>query len=267
MEVEVVLESKKVKVRFEPLDSEPNLWKLLETDNEDQEKQLLGLMMTYVDDIFTVGSKALVEAVIKEIQTTWTSSPPEWIGSEPVRFLGMEVSTFKDENKLDVWHVSQKSYIQELVGSDPKLKVKVIPITRDQCAPSIPLEAPTIEVVRLAQKEVRELLWAVTRTRPDLMFTVGKMSALVTKDPGRVLEIASQAKGYLKTTQTEGLNFKKSVDGEKILCAFSDASYAPDGESSHGCTIITYQGSTMMWKFEGSHSYPYQRLNRRCWRS
>ena len=248
MEVEVVLESKKVKVRFEPLDSEPNLWKLLEVDADGREGTLLGLMMTYVDDIFTVGSRPLVEAVIKEIQATWTSSPPEWIGTEPVRFLGMEVSTFKDENNLEVWHVSQKSYIQELVGSDPKLKMKVIPITRDQCTPSIPSEPPTIDAVRLAQKEVGELLWVVTRTRPDLMFAVAKMSALVTKDPGRVLEIASQAKGYLKGTATEGLNFKKSVDGEKTLCAFSDASYAPDGESSHGCTIITYQGSTMMWK-------------------
>ena len=168
MEVEVVLESKKVKVRFEPLDSEPNLWKLLEVDADGREGTLLGLMMTYVDDIFTVGSRPLVEAVIKEIQATWTSSPPEWIGTEPVRFLGMEVSTFKDENNLEVWHVSQKSYIQELVGSDPKLKMKVIPITRDQCTPSVPSEPPTIDAVRLAQKEVGELLWVVTRTRPDL---------------------------------------------------------------------------------------------------
>ena len=87
-----------------------------------------------------------------------------------------------------------------------------------------------------------------THTTRSEWFAVAKMSALVTKDPGRVLEIASQAKGYLKGTATEGLNFKKSVDGEKTLCAFSDASYAPDGESSHGCTIIAYQGSTMMWK-------------------
>ena len=248
MEVEAIIESRKVKVRFAPLDSEPNLWKIQETTAEDRELRTLGLMMTYVDDIFTVGPKELVEAVIGKIQETWASTPPEWVGLKPLRFLGMEVSTFKDENQLEVWHISQRSYIQELVGNDPKLKVKVVPITRDQCAPSIPTEPPTMEAVRAAQKEVGELLWTVTRTRPDLMFTVAKMSALVTKDPARVLEISAQAKGYLKGTAMDGLNFKKSITGEKMLCAFSDASYAPDGECSHGCTIITYQGSTMMWK-------------------
>ena len=155
------------------------------------------------------------------------------------------MSTFKDENQLDVRHVSQKSYIQELVGSDPKLKVKSIPITRDQCAQSIPLEPPTIELVRLAQKEVGELLWTVTRTRPDLMFTVAKMSAMVTRDPAKAIEIAQHAKGYLNGIALEGFNFEKSITGEKTLCAFPDASYAPDGECSHGCTIVTYQGSNI----------------------
>lgn len=248
MEVEATIESKKVKLRFTPLDSEPNLWKIHRDDDGDQEMKALGLMMTYVDDIFTVGPRGLVEAVIAKIQSTWASTPPDWVGLKPLRFLGMEVSTFKDENQWDVWHVSQKSYIQDLVGNDAGLKPKVVPITRDQCVPSVPEEPPTIEQVRSAQKEVGELLWTVTRTRPDLMYTVAKMSALVTKDPLKVIEISAQAKGYLKNTAAEGLNFRKSTTGEKTLCAFSDASYAPDGECSHGCTIISYQGSTMMWK-------------------
>eukprot|EP00434_Breviolum_minutum_P029251 symbB.v1.2.025873.t1/scaffold2543.1/size76562/5 len=247
MEVEATIESKKVKLRFTPLDSEPNLWKIHRAGDGDQEMKALGLMMTYVDDIFTVGPRGLVEAVIAKIQSTWASTPPDWVGLKPLRFLGMEVSTFKDENQWDVWHVSQKSYIQDLVGHDAGLKPKVVPITRDQCVPSVPEEPPTIEQIRSAQKEVGELLWTVTRTRPDLMHTVAKMSALVTKDPLKVIEISAQAKGYLKNTAAEGLNFRKSTTGE-TLCAFSDASYAPDGECSHGCTIISYQGSTMMWK-------------------
>ena len=52
----------------------------------------------------------------------------------------------------------------------------------------------------------------------------------------------------LRDATEEGLNFKKSTTGEKTLCAVSDSSYAPDGEFSHCCTIITYQGSTVMWK-------------------
>ena len=68
------------------------------------------------------------------------------------------------------------------MGNDPGLKPKVVPMTRDQCVPSIPSEPPTIEQIRSAQKEVGELLWTVTRTRPDLMFTVAKVSALVTKE-------------------------------------------------------------------------------------
>ena len=58
MEVEAVIDSKKVKLRF--LDSEPNLWKIHRAGDGDQEMRTLGLMMTYyVDDVFTAGPRVL----------------------------------------------------------------------------------------------------------------------------------------------------------------------------------------------------------------
>ena len=62
-------------------------------------------------------------------------------------------------------------------------KVRMIPITRDQASWSAPGDDPTSEMVRLAQREVGALLWLVTRTHPDIMFAVAKLSSLVTRDP------------------------------------------------------------------------------------
>ena len=81
MEVEATVASTRVKVTFAPSDFEPNLWKIQEVDGDGREFNTLGLMMTYVDDIFMVGPKGLVESVISRIQATWTSFAPRmyWV--------------------------------------------------------------------------------------------------------------------------------------------------------------------------------------------
>ena len=56
------------------LESEPNLWKIVEEKKKEEEEgywltnaTVLGLVMTYVDDIFVVGSDDVVGAVAQEI--------------------------------------------------------------------------------------------------------------------------------------------------------------------------------------------------------
>ena len=134
-----------------------------------------GMLMTYVDDIFIVGVEAVVKEVLSSIQRKWTTSPPQEVSDTPIKFLGMEVSKYYNENlQKEVWRVTQESYLKDLLEKEEDLKVRMIPITRDQAAWSLPEAEPTVELVRLAQREVGSLLWLVTRTRPDIMFLGGE---------------------------------------------------------------------------------------------
>lgn len=75
----------------------------------------------------------------------------------------------------------------------------------------------TPEKIRQAQKAVGEMLWLVTRSRPDVMFAVAKMGADVTRNPTKVLEIYHQCLGYLATTSKEGLKFTKTTKDTQVV--------------------------------------------------
>ena len=250
MKLGVELNGKKTQLILQPLESEPNLWMIREQQGDlEEESAIHGMLMTYVDDIFIVGEIPVVKETLKIIQETWTTSPPKAVTESPIKFLGMEVSKYYNENlKKEVWRVTQESYLKDLLEKEPQLKVRMIPITRDQAAWSAPVVEPTAPLVKQAQSEVGSLLWLVTRTRPDIMFAVSKLSSLVTRDPTKALEIASQIKGYLKGTAYDGLEFAASSEEEDVVNAFSDASFAPEGDYSHGCAIVMLQQSPVLWK-------------------
>ena len=78
---------------------------------------------------------------------------PEHVSGEPIRFLGMEVSKRAEEGGKEVWYVTQKSYIKDMVEkSEEKVKERKIPVTRDQAHIEEPSSPPTIDQVRGAQK-------------------------------------------------------------------------------------------------------------------
>ena len=265
MEVEVKIGGGTTHLILQPLESEPNLWMIRERRGEDEQSDSVihGMLMTYVDDIFIVGVEAVVKEVLSSIQRTWTTSPPEEVSDTPIKFLGMEVSKCYNENlQREVWRVTQESYLKDLLEKEEDLKVRMIPITRDQAAWSMPEAEPTVELVRLAQREVGSLLWLVTRTRPDIMFSVAKLSSLVTRDPRKSLQISNQIKGYIRGTIYDGLEFAASSEEEDVINAFSDASFAPEGDYSHGCAAVLLQHSPIqvnLWQH-------FRRPKVNCWR-
>ena len=81
----------------------------------------------------------------------------------------------------------------------------IIPITRDQ--------GLEIEETEKHEKVVGELLWTVTRSRPDAMFAVAKMGSGTLRCPMKVCEVGEQVKGFLGETIGDGLMFLE-VDAE-----------------------------------------------------
>ncbi|CAL1142931.1 unnamed protein product [Cladocopium goreaui] len=256
---EVEVEKKeggKIKLQLRQLDSEPNLWRLEEVGKEEGSEPSIqyGLVMTYVDDIFITGPPEVTRAVAQKFQATWTTSEPEVVGEEAIRFLGMEVSTSKNAEGRDVWHVTQESFVKDLVKRQAKeVQPKKIPITRDQALMTLDPSPPTLEKVRKCQKVVGELLWVLTRTRPDLMYSISRLGSNVTKATSSVLEAADQVQRYLLKTCAEGLRYQDDEKEPIKIQVFSDVSYAPNDEESFGCFIITLNRAPIFWRAGRQH--------------
>jgi len=248
LEVQAETEEKKERsFHLLPLQAEPNLWRVLERGDETQ--KVWGLVMTYVDDIFICSSSTVLEALKRKFQETWMTPKPEHVSGEPIRFLGMEVSKRAEEGGKEVWYVTQKSYIKDMVEkSEEKVKERKIPVTRDQAHIEEPSSPPTIDQVRGAQKCIGEVLWLLTRSRPDLMYGVGRMGSNVLRNRVKVMELGELMKGYLNRTAEEGLRYEVEFNEEINLQAYSDASLSPEGAESHGSFLILLEGSPIFWR-------------------
>eukprot|EP00435_Cladocopium_sp_Y103_P055597 s1075_g18.t1 len=242
------------KFRLVQLNSEPNLWRIVPLEGNDDDKWVqnggvCGLVMTYVDDLFIVAPWDLMEAVRMKFQATWTTSEAEYVGEKAVRFLGMEVRKRKNETGRDVWYISQEGYVRDLLSrQSEEEKQKKVPISRDQSLMELDEKTPTPEKVRQCQKEVGELLWLVTRTRPDLMYGVARMGSSVTRSTAKVLEAAAQMRGYLQGTWREALRYEDEEKAPVVIMTYSDASFSPEGEESHGSFIISINQSPIFWR-------------------
>ena len=124
----------------------------------------------------------------------------------------MEVAKiWSQEDHWFEWFVTQDSYVRDLLErhdqeKDPKkLRTRKVKITRDLTAMEEDPEPPSLKEVRQCQKEVGELLWLVTRTRPDIMFSIARMGAHVTKATAAVLESVAQTRDYLRGSLSQGL--------------------------------------------------------------
>ena len=214
----------------------------------------MGLMIVYVDDIAVFGPKGLVEAVVTALRQKWRLSDPSWASPhQPVLFCGMELTKASYG-----WRVTQRRYLQELL-----IRYQVEGVAQ---APLPKWEEPVeenvdLEGVRRAQGITGALLWAVTRSRPDLVFVVSQMGQMSTKAPRRVYEMGIQALKYASNTLDLGLEFRQvnepyfGSEGQlshsrssNALEIYADASHSPGGERSRQCVIVVWKGSTILWE-------------------
>ena len=232
------------KMIFEPMVSDPNVWQLIDTSCE-LGREISGLMLVYVDDLLILGPRALVQSALARIKEAWDLSTPEWLNSrEPVRFLG-----------VDIWKMpqgmfmNQESYIKDVLKRNDETEggYSGIPISKDQSGRLDEEEDQrSPEEIRLAQKATGELMWLGTRTRPDLMYVLSRMSQSTLKSPREVAKVGAQARAYLHRTAAEGIWLYQTVDEE--LEVYTDSSYGPGGLDSQGTVVVMWGRSPMMWK-------------------
>ena len=234
---------------FMQMETDPSVWRVVEVNNA---SSTLALMVIYVDDVMMLGPKEYVEAMYQwltvgsEEDKGWKCSPLEWLGEEPVRYLGMDVRRKETRTKVS-YRISQGSYVTELLKSYPQeaSRPSNVPATKETMPLNEEITAlpqPGEEKVREAQKMAGELLWLVTRTRPDVGYSTAHVCAAATRNPEGAIRLAKMTMRYLAATPTLGLRYDGA--GSPIV-AYSDASFAPQGERSFGCvTTATYGGFT-----------------------
>lgn len=143
------------------------------------------------------------------------------------------------------WMISQATYVEDLLSREAeKLKTRKI----DQASMEQIESTPSQADIRTAQRVVGELLWLVTRTRPDVMYSVSRLGSNILKNPQAVAEVGSQAKGFLRSTKDLGLKYKVGEDQEMVLSVYTDASYAPSAEESHGCCLVMVGQNPIFWR-------------------
>ena len=259
LKIPATLDGRKEMLVLKQMESEQNLWKVVikkDAFQDDLEEELVsngrvvGLVMTNVDDILVTGRRDVMKAVTQRLQETWSTSTPEEIGESPVRFLGVEITCCQTEGEETMqWNLNQQAYTKDLLGRyEDGEKVRKIPITRDQAAMNPDVTPPSAEGIKACQKVIGELLWLITRTRPDLMFGVSRMGASVLKSTQLIQETAKQMRLYLKGTVDEGLKFEEKPGDPINLYVYSDSSFAPESDESHGSFIVMANGNLMFWR-------------------
>ena len=158
------------------------------------------IAVVYVGDIGLFGPYAILVSIVKCIQEKWKTSEPSWTSSgQPVGFCGVEVVQTPRG-----WRLTQRAYLSEILNRYNVTNTATVPLGKWD---EPPLEDATTESVKEAQAVTGALLWAVTRSRPDLMFPVSKMSQYAVKSPRRVVELGAQVLAYVKHTLDYGIDF------------------------------------------------------------
>ena len=227
--------------------ADENVWsiKFVATDSEET---TVGHINIYVDDILYVGLGPVIEAVQKWLTEEWKASELTWAtANATIRFLGLEIG------RTDTGGVRlhQKGYIQELLRhhGDQVTRSYGTPCPQEWLLGEFEVEVKEFspEQLRLAQALTGELLWLCGKSRPDLMHTVATMSSMCLRDPVFVAKVGLRALGYLRETLDVELYYKPTSAGH-LIEGYSDASFAPHGSRSVGCSVARYLGQPVSWR-------------------
>ena len=152
---------------------DPELWLVYNVDGETQEKgNLIGLIITYVDDLFYLSTPEVIETLHKWVEAEWPCSALEWANSEDgTRYLGLTVKQDSDGSFV----ISQEGYILDLVRSysmenaiGAKLPCPKEWLVEEELNPDND-ENFSEEELKSAQRIVGEQLWLAMRTRSDIL--------------------------------------------------------------------------------------------------
>ena len=197
-------------------------------------------LLIYVDDMLVTGtSPSAIKEIISQLGEQFSLKD---LG-EVKHFLGVEES-----QTAQGLHLSQGSYIKELLGKVQMLDSKPFPtpmLTNLKLSKS---DGDPFSDGKLYRSTVGALQYA-TITRPEISFSVNKVSQFMASPLDTQWKVVKRILRYLAGTMDYGLHMQKS---EFKLVTFSDSDWAADLDDRRsviGSPLFLMSCKLSYWKF------------------
>eukprot|EP00434_Breviolum_minutum_P043005 symbB.v1.2.038305.t1/scaffold5919.1/size22459/1 len=211
--------------------------------DERNEGEVVAMIGVYVDDLIVSAKEEEMQRILQEFAKNFNMAEPELVNREgTVSFCGYEL---KEVN--GGFEVGQTKYATDMVKRRNVEGVENIPCPKLEEGAD---EEVDIMDLREAQQLAGELSWLASRSRPDLMYTVGIMSRLLHRRPRYVCKLGWWAMRYVAGTCNRVLRFEAVPEIEKNdLVVAVDTSYAPPHENYKSIQgmMITHGRNAIMW--------------------
>ena len=177
----------------------------VQTEGQDTPLELLGGVVTYVDDLLFAMPEVHMRPVIRLLLKKYVMKQSGCLPSRPqkkdvqIGFLGCRITrdetgtVFCDQEKYILHCMHENSFVGEshavtlkpryhLPNVDEKLQDEVLP------------EAEKRKHVTDCQRYIGQLMWLATRTRPDISAVLGICASMMVRTPKAVIQQAEESR-------------------------------------------------------------------------
>ena len=228
-----------------------SVWTVVEdTPTISSRTKVYGYILTYVDDFIYFAVPEICEQIKTFVKKLWQISLQpllQWGTNGEIAYLGLTI-----RGRPDGYEVHQHKYLNELIekwGLSNAGAVGTIDIEKvaedEDC-----YDEPLLSDVRTAQKMSGGLIWLSGRSRPDISYSVSRISSQATKRPIWALRLGKRVIRYLLGTKKHVLlfvaNIKEQQAGFGLLKVYGDASFEPTMAQSG--IVVYYIGMLIDWR-------------------
>jgi len=197
-------------------------------------------VLVYVDDLLLAGESGTAVNMCKKVLTNAFTVRDMGL---PTYFLGMHVDHDRAAGKLSL---GQRQYVTTILERFALADCNPVRLPMG-VGVVMQREGATLDVLMATkyQEAVGALLYLATCTRPDISFTVGKLSRHVSAPTQAHWAAGKAVMRYLKGTRTWCLTY----GSEGPLVGYSDADYAGDIDTRRSTTgqAFLWGGAAISW--------------------
>ena len=219
---------------------------LWEYKNKSENKKIY--IIVFVDDVLAIGDDDYINDFISKISQKYKIRD---LG-EAETFLGMEIVRNRKNRTLKI---KQTKYIENMAKRFGLTEAKPVYTPLDtkvnlQKYKNVSELHPDNELYRSI---IGSAMYAAQLCRPDVLFSVCKLSRYLNEPTKIHMTQAKRVLTYLYTTKNQGITYGKKIHGiigHNIIYGYADADFAADLDTRKSTTgwIFMYNGGAISWR-------------------